>query len=140
MTKTIIFDFNRTLYDPDRDALFPETLALLAHAKSLGYRLYLISKAGEGRDARIQDLELHTLFHEVHLVQEKNLELFQKLAVGPTLVVGDRIRREITLGNQCGATTIWFRSGKFSTELPTTPIEEPTHAITALAELYRWLS
>lgn len=140
MPKTIIFDFNRTLYNPDSDTLFPETLALLAYAKTCGYQLFLVGKTGEGRDTRIQELQLTDFFTTVYLVAEKTLELFQKLSVGPTIIIGDRVRGEIMLGNQCGATTIWFKNGKFSTELPTTPTEEPTHTILSLAELYRWLN
>ena len=51
------------------------------------------------------------------------------------VVIGDRIRSEITLGKQCGYTTIWFKNGKFAEEAPEDADQVPDYTITSLNEL-----
>lgn len=49
MNQVIIFDFNRTLFDPEQSALAPGALALLDVAKNKGYTLVLLAKAAPSR-------------------------------------------------------------------------------------------
>ena len=42
MQKAIIFDFNRTLYDPQAQLLMPEALDVLRLLQRVGYKMFLI--------------------------------------------------------------------------------------------------
>ncbi len=55
------------------------------------------------------------------------------------LVVGDRIKREITIGNRLGMKTAWFKNGKFKDELPESKDEEPTYTLTKLEDVIQLL-
>ena len=56
---------------------------------------------------------------------------------GKSFVVGDRIKGEITFGNQVGYQTIWVKAGAFSLELPMTKEEEPDFEVKKLKEILR---
>jgi len=138
--KAIVFDFNRTLYDPDADSLVPGALQALEDL-SRKYPLVLYSKKGEGRDERIAELGLPRFFKKMVAVESKSgkdLEsVARELGIKPQeiVVVGDRVRSELRAGREAGCATIWFRRGKFSQEGPEKPGEEPGCEITGLAEI-----
>ena len=140
MKKLIIFDFNRTLFDPDAGKLFDSALEVLRALKDSGARLFLIGKGMKERENLIYDLGLDRFFEKIILKEEKEIgdfEMIRKLAEeGDELFsVGDRIKKEITLSNLCGFKTIWFQNGKFSTEVPESEMEKPWKTIEALGEL-----
>ncbi len=139
--KIIIFDFFRTLYDPDTDALVPGCTAVLQALHERGYLLYLISRAELGRGGLIERESLIPYFAEVKLVAEKTLGGFQELLDAPSVsradswVIGDYLKQEIKYGNQAGAKTIWIRSGKFSGLTPDIPLEEPLYTVEKISEI-----
>lgn len=138
--KAIIFDFNRTLYDPDSDALMPDALKVLKKLSN-HFCLALHCKIGEGREQRISELGLKKFFKKVILVENKTAQDFTNAAAefcikpNEMLVVGDRIKSEITAAKAAGCKTIWFRNGKFAAELPSKPGEQPDFTIAKLEEV-----
>ena len=148
MIQGVIFDFNRTLFDPITDKLTEGAITLLEKLKDK-YKLALLSvaitKTEQERKQQIHDLGLEKYFCWIKVISKKTLNDFtectQKMELDPkeVLVVGDRITSEITLGNQLNMTTVRFKSGKFSVEEPQNKLQEPNHVITRLDELLQYL-
>lgn len=147
MVRGIIFDFNRTLYNPETSSLTSGTLDLLRYLKNSSYKLCLISKkTQEERREQISELGLDLYFPDILVIEgEKTKQDFEmcakamSLAYSEIAVVGDRVRSEITLGNEIGMTTFWYRSGKFASETPRNKEEEPDFIIDRLEELVDYL-
>jgi FMN phosphatase YigB (HAD superfamily) len=120
--KTIIFDFNRTIYDPDSKRLIYGARRILELSIRKGYALCLVSQRENGREEILNREDIRKLFTEVFFVDRKDKALFQnilnKSSLNPSdvLVVGDRISAEIRAGAQAGCKTVWVQKGKFSTE------------------------
>lgn len=140
--KTTIFDFNRTLYNPDTNRLMPSALTLLRNLKKRGSILQLISRKEAGRQQIIDKIGIAKYFNTVLLTDQKDKADFTKLAGSSksVFVIGDRIQEEITIGNQLGYTTIWLKAGRFSTELPRNKAEQPTYIITRLSDALKILA
>ena len=138
MIKAIISDFIRTLYLPELDEIPKEHIELLQRLKSQGYILCLVSMN-----------ELHgwinpsvkKLFRQVIVVSDRKDAAFssimqkEKLKAGEILVVGDRVRGEITAGNNLGMKTVWLKAGVFGGEEPLTDEEKPDFSIRRLDEI-----
>lgn len=147
MIKGIIFDFNRTIYNPDSDDLVEGANKLLDKLRERGYKLCLISKKSKDDKAkRISNLGLDKYFIDIQVIEgNKTEEHFNRclkatsLNPGEMAVVGDRIKEEISLGNRMRMTTIWYKAGKFSTELPENEEEIPRYTITDLEEVIKCL-
>ena len=142
--KGIIFDFNRTIYDPEAEKLTEGALDLLKRLKAADYKLALISGAGDGetREGLIKSLGIDQFFDYVEIVKTvKNETTFQAgcdyigLKPEEIAVVGDRVRRGIRIGNNLGMLTIWYKQGKFATELPESDMDQPDYTITRLKEV-----
>lgn len=124
MQKLIIFDFNRTLYDPDAGTPIPGALDLCEAATAKGYTLVVVGKAAPSREGKLRSMGLIQFFAETHFVEHKSAELFadimHRFDVSPaeTLVIGDRTRGELAIGHELGAITIWLQAGKFADEHP----------------------
>ncbi|MCL5419612.1 MAG: HAD hydrolase-like protein [Candidatus Marsarchaeota archaeon] len=140
MIKGIIFDFNRTLYDPDTGQLVDGATTLLKSLHGKGYLLCLISKKSvEGRKEQITSLGLDRYFIKILIIEGNKLEAHfmeclkaMALSAAEVAVVGDRINEEILLGNKIGMRTIWYKSGKFAAEAPKEAVQEPDYTITDL--------
>jgi len=132
----ILFDYNRTLFNPDTDSLYQGALELL-HDMAKRHELILISRKEVGREEHMEKLGIRNYFKSVHFVEEKNEKLFKELAEGDThvIVIGDRVKEEILIGNKLGFTTIWLQQGKFADERPSSPDEQPTHTVQTIAEI-----
>src|SRR3989344_1325729 len=115
----IIFDYNRTLYDPETKSFYPGAVALVS-ALALKHELYLISRREPERANYLEQSGLKELFTDIAFVEEKTVALFQRFAGGDknTVVIGDRVTEEITIGNRLGLRTVWLKQGKFAAELP----------------------
>lgn len=139
MMKAYIFDFNRTLYDPDSGALVPGAIKNLEVLKRGGALLFLIGKGTNERTNLINELGLQRYFDEIIVKEEKDIADFEylkkKFPDTDFYVIGDRVKKEITYGNRCGFKTIWLRQGKFAGELPETEEENPWKTITSFDEL-----
>jgi FMN phosphatase YigB (HAD superfamily) len=142
--KAIIFDWGRTLHDPDADGLFAGTSEVIL-GLSQKYKLALVSLAkSQSEDERRKTITESGIaeYFEIILIGEENKEdmyeeVIQKLALSPreVAVVDDRVVRGISWGNKCGAVTIWFQYGKFADELPTEETGTPTTIISDIREL-----
>jgi FMN phosphatase YigB (HAD superfamily) len=141
MNKIIIFDFNRTLYDPEKQALIPGAVETLAQLKSQGFTLHLVSMAADSRHELIKRLGLDQFFRTITLCQKKTLALFQQIVdaepitKAESFIVGDRVTQEVWFGNELGLVTIWYRNGKFAHELPQTPAEHPVYTTSDLNQI-----
>lgn len=138
MPKQIIFDFNRTLYQPELGQLVPKSKTVLKKLKKRGYTLFLVARAVPGRKQLMKSLGITQYFSKVITTPRKSKALFKKLASKKSkdcTVVGDRTRNEIAIGNSLGMTTIWLNQGKFKTEKPRNKKEKPSYTIYRLSRL-----
>lgn len=140
MIKSIIFDFNRTLFDPERADFNPKALVVLKKLKSK-YKLFLISSGGTKRQDLINRLNLKDYFLKITITEkEKSQEDFADcLTKGnclpeETLVLGDVLNSEIFLGKGLGTKTVWFKKGLFSNQ-KITKKNKPDYIISSLWEL-----
>jgi len=132
----IIFDYNRTIFDPDADNLYLGVLELLQKLSSK-YELFLISRNEPTREKRLEELNIKNYFQKILFVNEKSKQVFEEI-VGNTkkvIVVGDSISDEIKIGNQLGFFTIRLKKGKFATEIPKNKKEIAKFEITDINDL-----
>lgn len=136
----VIFDFNRTLYDPDTGELVAGARKVLDDLRARSIPLYLVSKKEEGRARILEDLGVKDAFAEIFYVSEKSPALFLKIAKRAGLdpadifVVGDYLHKEIRSGNIAGMKTIHFKQGKFSGLEPETPADNPWRTIINISD------
>jgi len=143
-TKAIIFDWGRTLYDHEKEQLFPEVKELLAYL-SKKYTLAIVSLATDGNIAkRWQTIIKNDLgkYFESILFDPKNKDRLYEITLRTLevksheiAIVDDRTIRGIQWGNKHGATTIWLRKGMYSVEEPNKETGKPTYIIEHLGEL-----
>jgi len=142
MVAHIIFDLNRTLYDPETDTLVAHAADVLDACALKGVRLSLVSRREPGREDVIERFGLSARFSDVLLVSDKTPEIFSGLieksgiAPGDTLVVGDH-PEDVRCGNACGVRTVRFRAGRFRDM--NAPDAQATYEIVCLEELNRLL-
>ncbi|HLC36896.1 MAG TPA: HAD hydrolase-like protein [archaeon] len=138
--KVIVFDFNRTLFDPDSSKLIEGALIVLDFFFKK-FDLVLYSKKGEGRESLIFDLGLNKFFKKIISVESKSaddlIQLTNEWNLKPEnfLIIGDRIKSEITAGKKAGFKTVWFKQGKFAFEEPSSPEEFPDFILSDLRNL-----
>ncbi len=137
-TQAILIDFNRTIFDPDRDKMYPKALDTLQYLAQ-SYDLYLISKVESNRTEKLKKLKIKDLFREVHFVEEKTEKLFEEILQvydkKSSYVIGDVSVNEIAIGIKIETNTIWVRQGKFkNVELPPWH-KKPTHIIKKIEEV-----
>lgn len=140
MRGLIIFDFNRTLYDPEKHSL-TEGVKELLDDYSKKYNLAIIGKSSEKRGSLLSDLGIKKYFRCIILKEEKEendfLQCLKECNASKEHVwsIGDRIKKEIAISNRLGLKTIWFKSGKFSSEAPDTEAEEPNFTVTSFKDI-----
>ena len=93
----------------------------------------------------VERLGLNGYFIHVEFVKgDKNPTIFRphvdKTDPKKTLVVGDRTRGEIEVGNALGTTTVWVKQGRFVEETPENPQQNPNFQVNSLLELLNLLS
>ncbi len=138
--KAIIFDYNRTIYNPENGSVFPGAIELIQEYKDAGFKIFMVAKGGSERKKQVADLDISYYFEKVVIEPEKTKEDFigiMRECEKDTefYVVGDRVRKEIKFGNQCGMTTIWLKNGKFASEEPGEKIEQPDYIISELEKM-----
>lgn len=141
-SKAVIFDYNRTVFNPESGTLNQGVSELLVQLRGKGFKLFLISKGNEDRGKQIEELGLYDSFDHITVVQEKSSNDFQgclELCPPDTrfYVVGDRVKKEIRLGRELGMKTIWYKQGKFSNELPEEESEKPDYTISSFDEILK---
>lgn len=144
MIKGIIFDWGRTLYDNEREELFPETEEVLKNLSKI-YQLAIVSLAKDGNFEKrwkiIKGKDLGKYFKSTLFTQDDKDKLYvdtlekMKLKPNEVVVIDDRIIRGVAWGNKHGAKTVWIKKGKFSNELPDEVTGAPTFIINNLKEV-----
>lgn len=136
---SIIFDWKRTLYNPDTTELVNDAKELLEYAKSETSKLILIGKGAQEMHDEVERLGVKDFFSDI-IFQEgkKDPEMFKQF-ISPnnskdTMFIGDRIRSELAVGRELGASTIWVRNGKFADELPESENQEPDYTVSNLSQ------
>lgn len=140
MINLIIFDWKRTLYDPDKKEPIKGAIELLQLIEEKNIPMVLIGKGGEDMNEEVTRLGVRKYFNEVVFAQgDKDPQVFKKYISQAepknTWIIGDRVRSELEIGNKLGATTIWIKQGKFATEEPQNPAQQPKHIVTSLMKL-----
>lgn len=136
--KIIVFDFMRTLYDPESHSLIEGSKEVLETLHVKDYTLSLVTRIEGQREEVIKELGLQPFFSDILFTLDKKEvlhSLVQKYPEKQMFVIGDRVQEEIAYGNELGVTTIWFKAGKFSTDEPRTEVEKPTYIISSLTEV-----
>ncbi len=141
MIKLIIFDWKRTLYNPDSKKLIDGALELLRFIKKMNIPIILVGKGGMNMSNEIKRLAVDSYFEKIIFIEaEKDLNIYKPLmSRNPkdTLFIGDRVRSELEVGNKLGAITIWIKQGKFSNEEPENEIQKPTFTVSNLSDCLR---
>lgn len=137
---TIIFDWKRTIYDPESKQLIEGAINILKFLTTKWSKVILIGKGGEAMLQEVKRLKVEQYFSKIIFLEgKKDMKVFSEFVSikNPklTMIVGDRIRSEIEIGNKLNATTIWIKQGKFSGELPVSKRQEPTFSVNSLADL-----
>jgi FMN phosphatase YigB (HAD superfamily) len=121
--KAIIFDFNRTLYNPESGELYDGVIELLEKLHK-EHHLFLLSKQEGGRGEFLRHLGIADYFEAIYFVREKTPDTFAEilskhsLAPEDCIVIGDRAQGELAAANQAGLDTIWVRQGIFADQMP----------------------
>lgn len=115
----IIFDYNRTIFDPEINNLYPGVLELLQRL-SVKYELFLISRNEPARKKKFEELNIKNYFQKILFVDKKSKQIFEEIVDNEknVIVVGDSISNEIKIGNQLGFITVRIKRGKFAMEIP----------------------
>lgn len=139
----IIFDFNRTLYDPETGGLFDGAIELLSKLSARGDELHLVSKLEPTRSlAFLTKLGIAHFFKTTAFVTDKSdaLRRLIETAPAPVYVVGDYLHGEIRIGNKHGAKTIWLKHGMFSSLMPEMQDDVPWRTVRNMKEIGEVLS
>lgn len=144
MIKTIIFDWKRTLYDPDQQTLISGAIELLEYLKTHNVQMVLIGKGAQEMNDEVNKLGVRKYFKKVIFakgVKDPNVFAQEITKDDPkkTIFIGDRVRSELEIGNKLGATTIWVKQGKFADEEPAIKEQEPDYTVLNLFECQEFL-
>jgi FMN phosphatase YigB (HAD superfamily) len=139
-----IFDWKRTLYDPDTGQLIQGARPVLELLTSHRVPCILIGKGDPEMEAKVSSFQVRQFFQQVIFSgNEKDALVFKsfvhKTIPKSTVIIGDRTRSEIEIGNRLGTTTIWVKQGKFRTEEPLSLNQKATYTVSSLSELYALL-
>lgn len=136
--RIVIFDFMRTLYDPDQKALTPGAFEVLDTLHAAGVMLFMVSRKEGQRMSMLDQLGIETFFSQVFLVESKEKalhELVERYPDDQKWIVGDRVCDEIRCGNEFSMITVWYKQGVFGTEHPRIVEEKPDFTIQDMKEL-----
>jgi FMN phosphatase YigB (HAD superfamily) len=142
--RAVLFDWGRTLYDTEANNLFSGVSEMLREL-SKRFDLVLVSLAKndspEERRKKIEASGIAGYFKFVFIGGEDKDAMYEEallklnLQAAEVIIVDDRMIRGIAWGNRVGATTVWFRNGKFSDEVSTKETGNPTFVVGTITEL-----
>jgi len=144
LNKVIIWDFNRTIYNPDQKKLIPGAKELLKAFQKLGYLnvIYSKNKANDMRISRaVHRCKILKYLKDIVVRKKKDVSDLRLILnqynadINQSFLISDRTRVDIEMGNSLGLKTIWIKSGKFANQLPETEKQEPTLTINSLGEI-----
>ncbi|MEK7617480.1 MAG: HAD hydrolase-like protein [Patescibacteria group bacterium] len=144
MIKNIIFDWKRTLYDPEEDKLIIGAKEILKFIKNRNIPMILIGKGKDDMEDAVDRLGIRKYFLDIIFAEgDKDPKIFKRfLSDNPqeTVVIGDRVRSELEISNQLGAITIWIKQGKFAFEEAENESQQPKFVVANLNECLNLLS
>lgn len=121
-TERVIFDWKRTLYDPETAQLADGALDVLHGLRERGVDLVLIGKGGDDMQQAVDDLSVRDLFSTVRFVAKKDCDLFREYLSNRSpeavVAVGDRAHGEIAIAKSLAMRAVWLCDGPFRHELP----------------------
>lgn len=137
MINLVIFDWKRTLYDPDQQTLISGAVELLEYLKAHDVPIVLIGKGTQEMNDEVNKLGVREYFKKVIFAEgAKDPNVFaQEITKDDpkkTIFIGDRVRSELEIGNRLGVTTVWVKKGKFAKELPENKQQEPNYIVISL--------
>jgi len=148
MIKAIIFDWGRTLFDPEAKKELPDAEEVLSYCKQKGYKICVASlvrpptTTKEERENQIKNLVLGKYIDIFEVSEDKEKDKILNKIVAELniqkeeiLMVDDRIVKSIKYGNKNGHPTAWLQIGMFANELPNPETGTPTYIINSLLEL-----
>lgn len=142
MTKpySIIFDWKRTLYNPDDSTLIDGAIDVLNYFSRHNIPMFLIGKGQQEMHDETNRLNVAKYFQDILFVEgSKDPNDFMKYMnlsfPSRTIVIGDRINSELAVGKSVGAITIWVKQGKFANELPQNENQNPDFVVSNLWEV-----
>jgi phosphoglycolate phosphatase-like HAD superfamily hydrolase len=142
MTKlhSIIFDWKRTLYNPYTSTLIDGAVDVLNYYSRHNIPMFLIGKGQQEMHDETNRLDVAKYFQDILFVEgSKDPNDFMKYMnlsyPERTIVIGDRVNSELSVGKRVGATTIWVKQGKFSNEIPKSDSEKPDYVVSCLSEI-----
>jgi FMN phosphatase YigB (HAD superfamily) len=141
MIYSIIFDWKRTLYDPGKASLVDGVVEVLDFLSVQNIPLFLIGKGQQEMHDEVTRLGISKFFQDIVFVKESKdpkdfLKYIDLYNPKNTVVIGDRIKSEIKIGNSIGATTIWVKKGKFANEEAESDEEKPDYIISNLIGIF----
>jgi len=104
--KLVICDFNKTLYDPTAQQLFPCALEMLEYFQKSGIKLALLSTEMPDRARLLDKFGMATYFEQVHFVIHKTASSIQAIvdasgvAMQDVLIIGDDPEGELLVAQQ----------------------------------------
>lgn len=139
-TTGIIFDFNRTLFDPTVYRLYSGVIPMLEELR-VKYPLILFSKKGWDRTTLLRELGIVDYFAGTYFVDTKTTDKLTEilkthaLDASSTVIVGDMLNEEIRAGADLGMTTVWFQQSAFGMAMHADTDCIPHHTVSSIAEL-----
>lgn len=136
----IIFDFNRTLYDPTVSALYSGVISMLEDLYTTT-PLILFSKKGWDRTTLLKELGIVDYFAGTYFVDTKTTDKLQdilkahSLEAKDTVIVGDMLTEEICAGHDLGMTTVWFQQSALGLVGESDRPYAPDHTISSIHEM-----
>jgi len=116
MIKLIIFDFNRTIFDPEKNIIEKSTFGLLRTLLKNRIELALITTYNRKRLNKIKSLKLKDYFKIIIITKKKTKKKFKrlvkelKLKPKEIIIIGDCLEEEIRIGNSLRIKTIWLNN------------------------------
>ncbi len=148
MIKAVIFDWGRTLFDPDEKKELPGSVDILLYCKEKNLKVCVASLVRppktsiEERKNQIRDLVLGKYIDIFYVSEDKEKDVILDQLVSDLslpkediLLVDDRVVKSIKYGNKHGHPTAWLQNGMFANELPNSETGTPTHIIDSLSKL-----
>lgn len=120
--KLVIFDFNKTLYDPSTQSLKLGANKLLHELNKLNYQLVLLSTDSSDRKELIDSLGITSYFSHIEYVNQKTesdiKQIMKKFdaSANNTLIIGDNPAEELLIGIKLNIKVIAVASGLASYE------------------------
>src|SRR3990167_10777459 len=134
----IVFDWKRTLYDPNSRQLINGTNELLDFLHQNAVPMFLVGLGGDEMYAETDRLGVAGYFSAILFRDGKKspdwyAETIPDFYSG-MIFVGDKLDSEIEVGNKLGNCTVRVRQGEFAIEFPESSAQTPDYTLESLSD------